>query len=83
MTAALTLCVSLPASAEENPPAADDKVAYYGKLPPIEARLRGTTPRDNTHMVTVSGQKYGRQSVVASVDQWRNDRKQIDVTFTE
>ena len=82
-SAAMTLCVATSAFAGDDPPSANGDYVYDGKMPPVSERGKGKTPRENTHMQLTGAQKYGRQPVVASVDQWRNNRRQIDVTFTE
>lgn len=83
--AAATLCVASTAFAEgeDYPPSSNGDYVYDGRMPAMSERMKGKTPHDNIHMTLAGAQKYGRQSVVASVDQHKNNRGQIDITFTE
>lgn len=78
--AVATLFVASPSFAED-PPSASGDYLYDGKLPPMSQRLKGKTPRENTHMTLVGAEHYGRKPVIASVDEGKNAQKQIKITF--
>jgi len=80
--AALSLCVATSAFAEDPPSENGDNV-YDGKIPAVSKRVTHKSARDNVYMAPAKIDRYGRQSVIASVDQDELTKKQIDVTFSE
>lgn len=83
-SAALTLCVATTASAEEDcVPSANGDCAYDGRMPEMADRMKGASERDRTHMVPATVVKSGRVEIIASVDQGKHNKGQIDVTFGE
>jgi len=80
--AALSLCVATSAIADDTPSANGDNV-YDGKIPAVSKRVTHKSARENVYMAPAKIDRYGRQSVIASVDQDKLTKKQIDVTFSE
>lgn len=83
-SAALTLCVSTSAFADEDcVPSSNGDCVYDGKMPALADRQKGASERDRTHMVPSTVVKSGRVEIIATVDQGKNNKGQIDVTFSE